>query len=1136
MSVQEHSLLDRPVPAEFPESPALRELRAAIEHAAHLLPAQGPITSFVHHNTLHAFEGLTFDQAVRTGGAIFGCQPYLPEAAYRKLLESERITPADLRETLLLDLGEYADAFVGRLGTRYHLRLAMLQYPLLTASSAELRWFVAETNASRRFRPETPATVRKRTIGETRHWVMRDLRNGTSPASPGGIALDASSDRLQPVQGPAEAGHYEPETHPSGVAAGLIDRFGKSRIETWSDATWEAFCLQMLWRICRQGVHGVARSDRLQPVQGPAEAGHYERASRHRDILLLATGEDSDLLVHDLLIRLSAAFLDQGLASWTLPQRSGGFFRAFVALYAQGGGPPDRWLRGLSAELRRLSEPGVNAIESVAESLELLGVEEHERGRFIGETLLALRGFAGMIWQCESRGDRVAHPAPEGSLVDFLAVRLILERFALAHVARTALGFRGPLRELRSVAAAQVPKRKSSHVVHRAFLVFQLAQILGWTPRELHQLSKAEWSLLVKELEAFSSLERRRVFHLAYERRYRIQTLDAVIAHEKRVSPNAGTPGQNPGISENPWVLSPKTPRYQVVCCIDEREESFRRHLEEVAPECETLGAAGFFGVAMYYRGAAEAYFTPLCPAIIHPQHFVCEEVVYTFEESHRRRAKTRRAIGAASHNVHVGSRTFLGGAFLAAMFGPLASIPLVARVLFPRLTARIRRLFGRFVQTPPVTDLHLERSEPEPGTEESRVERPESRARESESLAISGSGHSAVESRLLHHSPLTTHHSPPTVGYTLPEMAGIVERLLRDMGLTSNFAPLVVVTGHGSSSLNNPHEAAHDCGACGGARGGPNARAFARMANDPRVREIIAGNGLKLPPGVHFLGAYHNSCDDSMDWFDLDRLPATHRELFETIRRDVDEARKRSAHERCRRFESAALNLSTEAGLRHVEGRAEDLAQTRPEYGHATNALCFVGRRWKSRGLFLDRRAFLTSYDPRQDDADCTILTRVLSAVVPVCAGINLEYYFSFVDSTGYGCGTKLPHNVTSLLGVMDGAASDLRTGLPWQMVEIHEPVRLLFIIETTPQAMLRIMDRNEAIGQLCRNDWVQVATQDPATSEIHVFHHGRFEVYHPESHNLPTAKSSLDWYRGWRDHLGFASIGTGSGERGVS
>src|SRR5262249_20820550 len=150
---------------------------------------------------------------------------------------------------------------------------------------------------------------------------------------------------------------------------------------------------------------------------------------------------------------------------------------------------------------------------------------------------------------------------------------------------------------------------------------------------------------------------------------------------------------------------------------------------------------------------------------------------------------------------------------------------------------------------------------------------------------------------------------------------------------------------------------------------------------------------------------------------------------------------------------------------------RSEDLAQTRPELGHATNAITYVGRRQWTRGLFLDRRAFLTSYDPTQDDAESTILTRILQAVFPVCGGINLEYYFSHVDNARSGAGTKLPHTLPSLLGVMDGAASDLRTGLPWQMVEIHEPVRSLFVIETTPEAMLRIIERNADIGPMCKN-----------------------------------------------------------------
>jgi len=145
---------------------------------------------------------------------------------------------------------------------------------------------------------------------------------------------------------------------------------------------------------------------------------------------------------------------------------------------------------------------------------------------------------------------------------------------------------------------------------------------------------------------------------------------------------------------------------------------------------------------------------------------------------------------------------------------------------------------------------------------------------------------------------------------------------------------------------------------------------------------------------------------------------------------------------------------------------------------------------------------------------------------IFPVCAGISLEYYFSYVDNTGWGCGTKLPHNISALLGVMDGAASDLRTGLPWQMVEIHEPVRLLNIIETTPEAMLRIMDKNPGIGKLCRNGWVHLAVLHPETRRLSTYQNGRFQDYRPQAALLPKAASSVDWYRGWRDHLEFAQI----------
>jgi uncharacterized protein YbcC (UPF0753/DUF2309 family) len=169
---------------------------------------------------------------------------------------------------------------------------------------------------------------------------------------------------------------------------------------------------------------------------------------------------------------------------------------------------------------------------------------------------------------------------------------------------------------------------------------------------------------------------------------------------------------------------------------------------------------------------------------------------------------------------------------------------------------------------------------------------------------------------------------------------------------------------------------------------------------------------------------------------------------------------------------------------------------------------------------LFLDRRAFLVSYDPSRDEDDA-ILARIMAAVVPVVAGISLEYYFSYVDPTGYGCGTKLPHNVTALLGVMDGAQSDLRTGLPWQMVEIHEPTRLAIVVEGTRDRLERVVVANPTIDRLVRHRWIWLACLDAESGTLWELRDTGFVPYTPEHPLAVVAGESAAWYYGKRGFL---------------
>lgn len=945
----------------------------AIVQAAQLLPAQGPLRTFVHHNTLHPFEHLPFDKAVIAAATTYGAQPYLAEQVFAKHLATGRIRSVDLDAVMPDD----DTPLPGNL-TRRQFRRLRLQHAFEIPQGPALDWLLAEGDALRRCHEQVGPAARARLFSSANGW------SGTRPADQ------------------------------------------------------EAPLLQDLWQLFAN----IAPLTATEPV-----------GSRPRDRLLAATGVDTDDLVHPLLIRLCAAFIDQGIAYWPMPWRERGLLGAFRALYGQPQGPPDLWLQDLPAALQR--QAGWGAIDTILAMLAEMEVAPADWTSCLQATLLSLRGWAGMIHQLEHRPDRAPVHAPPARLADYLAVQLTLDVLAARYVWQQQGTKANP---------TTLPGQPTKNLA-LAYEAFVMAQIAGLSPADLAPPDASIW---LQEVQAFDSLTRRRLLHHAYERRHRIGILDGLLAHAKHGG------------------ATTTRPRAQVVFCIDDREESLRRHLEEVYPDVETHGYAGFFGIPMAYLGLDDIRPQALCPVSIRPRHLVVEEAIEP--DQHRVVAVQRRLKGQVRHAAQIGSRTLVRGSLLAAGSGLSAMIPLVARTLFPRLADRLMTGVSRRTVPRPATRL--------------RFERPAG------------------------YEPSDTPGLLP--GFTVAEMAELVAGVLATLGIDGRLAPLVVIVGHGSSSLNNPHEAAYDCGATGGGRGGPNARTFALMANHPEVRRRLQEQGRPIPEGTWFIGAYHDTSTSAVSYYDLAEVPTRLHPELARLQGAVEKARRRDAHERCRRFASASAYVSKAAALAHVEGRAVDLAQPRPEIGHATNAVCFVGRRSRTRGLYLDRRAFLVSYDPERDPSG-QILGDLLTSVGPVGAGINLEYYFSHVDSARYGCGTKLPHNIVGLLGVMDGHASDLRTGLPWQMVELHEPVRLLTVVEAEPATLAQVLDERPGLARLIRNHWIHLVAWSPSSGRMHLYDGDGFVAYEPESDHLPTVTHSIDHYRGRRDHLGMVRIRAG-------
>jgi uncharacterized protein len=1061
----------------LPDVQGLRALLDELLHRLeHVLPAQAPIRDFVHHNTLHGFQHLPFRDALAAAEAAIGVHGYLPLSRFRAYFHEGRIDLDDLNSALdetpeLRSSGAAAGPF-----SRREVLLAGLLADFTPPPSPAWSWQVEELGVLERLDPGVPAPSRGRLLG------------GADEAQAVGhlwqvcVQLLAAQDT--PVAAPAE---------PPATAAQVA---GEVR-ELWHQ------------QVLRQEA-----ATRLAEL-----LGRMGEDLTLRGLLMQVTGRDVLDDIRPYLIRHLVSHLDQGLATWHNPERARGFYAAWLASARE-----DRLfdLQGLVTWEQTLERLPEEPVEAILQAMQTLGLEPARWEAYLESLAKELPGWSGMVlWH-----DR--HPGHAGftipvAMTDYLAVRLVLEqlhgqRLCGLHFKTEASlpGLRGHLRRhpaellvrlalydadlpewladqghrLVRAATGRVSEereadwfpvarlldawRRGEHssaaadavdTERRAWPLFRLCQQLGIDAAALSALGAAGARGLLDCLAELTPERAAWVWLQAYERHYREQVFAALAASHGR----------------GPWrdrSTAATPPRAQLAFCMDDREEGLRRHLEECQPDVETLGAAAHLGLFIRYAGFGDSAPSDLCPVGTRPSHAI-EEVATSADGPAFLARRARRLAWKARLNQ--GSRRDPAQGLLASAAGAPAALAMLAgRMLAPAALGRWTTWLRQYLDGRVATELRYTAAADTPATAEA-----------------------------------------PRAGYTVTEQAERVSAFLTAIGLTRSFSPLVVIVGHGSASLNNPHMSAYDCGACSGRHSGPNARLFAAMANRPEVREQLRSRGIDIPAATRFLGCEHNTCDDSFTWYDTEALPVSHAQAFAELDAALRRAGALHAQERCRRFLSAPLDLTPEQARHHVVGRLHDYSQARPELGHVNNASAFIGRRAATRGAFFDRRMFLISYDCSADP-DGRVLEPMLVANGLVGAGINLEYYFSTVSNERYGSGSKITHNIAGLMGVMDGTSSDLRTGLPSQMIEIHEAMRLLVIVEHSADVLGAIYARQPVLQELIGNGWLQLAAKDPDSPAIRRFVPGSGWVeWQGAATTLPVVKTSAEWMRGRRDNL---------------
>ncbi len=1036
-------------------------LQQQIDTLERALPIQAPLNDFVHFNPLMHYEDMPFKDALQQVHEKTGAYCYLPASEYREAYQKGRITKNDLLAVFHND-PDYQDnpLIFKSQGKNYHqqdIALTALTCDIKNISYRKLLWKIEEDDALHCFQQDIPNKQREHLLASEGN-AGNENNERTAIHSLWQACLQQSGLSEQPA-------HFSKfvDLSPLDIWHRINDRI---EVQDQSVTTRKL-------------------------IRERSEAQLHKTFSQVGQTItmrvLLQRLTNTDILEEErpILIRQLSAWLDLGMSSDTNDTK--GFYHFWKEMAQVDLTPYFDDLITWNDYIDSLSD---DPLETIMTELMRIGISKEHWRAYLRCLALEMPGWSGMFnWRAHhAQYQGIQKPV---EMADYLAVRLVLEHLFCRHVSRDHWQIDATLPDLRgyfkhnlneffvrhytyneqlpeylqsisdqllssssgneTVHISQEKWREIAHLMltwllitehvidtrsyQRAWRLFHASQHLGLNASSIASLKQQEINNLLSIIENLDDPDTSGYLWLrAYEHHYKKTVYQKLIANHAK------------GRWQN---RDDKRPAAQIIFCMDDREESMRRHLEDIAPEIETIGAAGVFGLPNNFKALdADKTIKLAQPVVTATYEFdeVCDASVKPAQlQKHQKRHKKLSTFNnLKTHSIR---RSVLTSTLALPLLFPLSLSELLGRSFFPVKYQQLSNRLMKMLDAPVKTRIN-------------------------------------VDAKKILKKPDGEHNQ---IGLSQDEQVEQIAAYLKLTGFTRGFSQLIVLMAHRSRQLNNPHILAYGCGACSGRFGGPNARAFVNIANDATIRKLLAEkHQIIIPEDSWFVAAEHDTTGDQIEWFDTDLIPDTHKHAFRQFKQHVIQASSLSAQERCIRFASAPQSISVKQAATHVRARAASPDQPRAELGHQGCAVAFIGRRSTHQGIFWDRRAFMVSYDPFNDPDGNTLQAQLLGNGV-VGVGIAMDYYFSRIQNGYLGSGNKATHNIAGNFGVMDGTSSDLQTGLARQMTELHEPMRLLVIVETTLETIETVYERQKDIRRLVDNEWIILAVKNPDTAEIH-------------------------------------------------